>query len=253
MQEKISKAFLKEEHLSYAPDKQGRLRLRPRRGVPAARIREDPAFERTRKQGAEFGNAIRMSGRLRNAFDTTGRSIGGPHLTARLVSPLVKVIQGDTRHPLGERCVADGDLGQLAGFEFNEYHCPPALSGLRCSLLWSRQGDRVLLQTDAFAASVLRTPQVQHATHFRVSLLIGVIPGELEKQSTLYKESTDSMVMAHDIVPALRAAVDLQPDQKPVLYCVALSVSFYQFRGSLSIPFKSGKLDLLRVLMAFSA
>ncbi len=59
--------------LSYYKTKDGHL-AREKGGVDAERIKNDPAFERTRENGAEFGSAAKsgfnssLVGRLRSAY-----------------------------------------------------------------------------------------------------------------------------------------------------------------------------------------
>jgi hypothetical protein len=179
--------------------------------------------------------------------------MAGSHLAARLTGVLLKVAKPDTYNAPGHRCAADGDLRRLEGFEFNEVHCPPALADVRCGLLNSRQGDRVLVKTDAFSADVFLTGRVLRATHFKVRLIVAAIPLNPRLQSRVYASSTDSLLRAQRIAPSLQVLTELLIDEMPVVYCAALAVSFYRFAGSLSCPYQQGKQDLLRLVKAFSA
>jgi hypothetical protein len=202
---------------------------------------------------AEYNRAGQVSGLLKNMFGPWSQTIGGRHLKARLMRPLMKIVQSDTRHAPGERCPADGDLEHLEGFEFNENQQPKALGDVRCSLLRSPKSDQVLVKTDAFVADVFLTPELRRATHFKVALLVAAIPAVPWGRKKLFKQDTGSILVGQRAIPSLQALVDLVINEAGMLYCAALAVSFFRFSGSRSRPLNNGRQDQLRVLKVFSA
>ena len=207
----------------------------------------------SQRLSAEFGRAGQLGSRIKNAFVFYARAIGGNHLVARLVSPLIKLIRSDIRHAAGERSADYGDMHHLEGFEFNEIHQPPGLSDVPCSLLRSAKNDQVLVKTAPFTADAFLTGQVVRATHFKVGLLVAAIPLGMQGCNRLFKNVADSRVIACKAIPSLQVLVDLAISETPILYCVALWVSFFRFAGSLSVPYMEGKKDLLRIVKAFCA
>ena len=210
-------------------------------------------FDYATALATEFANASKIAVRIKHTFAQWADGIGGGHLSAWLVSPLIKLIRSDNRHAPGHRSAAWGDMRRLEGFEFNETYQPPAPGDMRCSLLHSSKSDQVLLKTSAFTADTFLTGQVSRATHYKAGLLVAAVPLSLWERGRLFSAFTNSMVVDCRAVPSLQLLVDLLISEMPVLYCVALSVSFFRFAGSLSVPYREGRKDLLRIVKAFCA
>lgn len=104
--------------MSFYKTKDGYL-AREKGGVDKDRIQNDPAFQRTRENGAEFGRAGAAGRTLRTAFRPLLLRTSDSRLTSRLTREMVKVIKADATSVRGERNVLDGELELLKGFEFN--------------------------------------------------------------------------------------------------------------------------------------
>lgn len=106
-------------NITFYQSKDGYL-ARKKNGVNANRIANDPAFQRTRENGAEFGRAGAAGKILRAAFRTLLQQASDPKMVSRLTREMMKVIQADTTNTRGQRNVLDGETELLTGFEFNE-------------------------------------------------------------------------------------------------------------------------------------
>lgn len=104
--------------VSFYKSKDGYL-AREKGGVDADRIRNDPAFARTRENGSEFGRAGKAGKLIRTAFRPLILKTGDGRLTSRLTKQMLKVIQADQTNPRGERTVTDGNLELIQNFDFN--------------------------------------------------------------------------------------------------------------------------------------
>lgn len=104
--------------ITFYKSKDGYL-AREKGGVPADRIANDPAFQRTRENGAEFGRAGKAGKVLRNAVRNLLQNASDSKMVSRLTTEMVKVIQEDTTNPRGLRNVIDGEAELLQGFDFN--------------------------------------------------------------------------------------------------------------------------------------
>lgn len=94
--------------------------VRTKGGVDANRIKNDPAFERTRENGSEFGAAGKAGKLLRTALRTLLLKSADKKITSRLTREMVKAVQADTINARGQRNMVDGDSTVLRGFNFNE-------------------------------------------------------------------------------------------------------------------------------------
>ena len=87
--------------------------------VPAERIANDPAFQRTRENGAEFGRAGKASKLLRNSLRALLQRAADSRVTSRLVKEMMRVIHADLTSIRGQRNVIDGESELLKDFDFN--------------------------------------------------------------------------------------------------------------------------------------
>lgn len=92
---------------------------REKGGVSADKIANDPAFQRTRENGAEFGRAGKAGKILRNSIRAMLQNASDSRMVSRLTQKMVEVIQEDLTNPRGKRNVIDGEAELLEGFEFN--------------------------------------------------------------------------------------------------------------------------------------
>jgi hypothetical protein len=93
--------------------------VREKGGIEKSRIESDPAFQRTRENGSEFGRAGKAGKMLRTALRALLINSADGRMVSRLTQKMVKVIQADLVNERGLRNVIDGEAELLLGFEFN--------------------------------------------------------------------------------------------------------------------------------------
>lgn len=103
---------------SFYKSKEGAM-VRLKGGVDAKRIKNDPAFARTRENGKEFGRAAKRGQLLRASLRSAISNSSDSRVCSRLLKAMLGVLKSDTISPRGERDVLHGDLTSLHGFEFN--------------------------------------------------------------------------------------------------------------------------------------
>ena len=109
--------------LSFYKTRDGYL-AREKGGVDGERIKNDPAFARTRENGQEFGMAAKAGKLLRNAFRPMMIKASDKRVVSRLTKLMSRLRTFDTTSARGERTVgvAIQQLGakeQLRGFNFD--------------------------------------------------------------------------------------------------------------------------------------
>lgn len=119
----ILKVKGKLDDLSFYKSSDGYL-VRMKGGVSGDRIANDPAFQRTRENGAEFGMSAKASKLLRTAVRNLMMTAKDVRVTSRLTQLMTAVKNLDTANERGERHVHEGfDLPEgkavLKGFNFN--------------------------------------------------------------------------------------------------------------------------------------
>ncbi len=111
------------ENLTFYKSSDGLL-VRTRGGVSKQRIMNDPAFVRTRENGAEFGHSANSGKMLRNAVGSMVFRAKDKRLSSRLVKVMSGLKNADTVNVRGSRRVAQGLTDPTAklllkGFDFN--------------------------------------------------------------------------------------------------------------------------------------
>src|SRR5690606_38746888 len=126
---------------------------REKGGIDASRIANDPAFQRTRENGSEFGTAGKGGKLIRVALRNLMQNASDKRVTSRLTQKLVAVVKTDATHERGFRTIQDGNLALLGGFEFN-------INGKLASLFFAgytpvidRVAGTAVADIDAFVAS----------------------------------------------------------------------------------------------------
>lgn len=110
--------------ISFYKSKDGYL-AREKGGVEADRIKNDPAFVRTRENGSEFGGSARSGKVLRDAIRTIMQNASDSRVTARLTKLMTQIKNLDATSVRGERNVGVGIAtpeakALLNGFNFND-------------------------------------------------------------------------------------------------------------------------------------
>ena len=92
---------------------------RQKGGVSKSRIMNDPKFQRTRENLAEFARAAAASQLLKNAFREIILRSKDLRTHNRLYALAMKVLKTDLINPRGERAFEEGDMSLVKGFQFN--------------------------------------------------------------------------------------------------------------------------------------
>lgn len=93
---------------------------REKGGIDKNRIMNDPAFQRTRENGNEFGRAGKAGQLIRKSLRMLLKQASDNRLISRLLQHLMRIIKSDPINERGKRTVQDGDMSILDGFDFNE-------------------------------------------------------------------------------------------------------------------------------------
>lgn len=119
----LLKVIGKLDDLSFYKSADGFL-VKTKGGVSGDRIANDPTFQRTRENGAEFGMSAGAGKQLRTAFRNLMMTASDRLVTSRLTKLMTDVKNLDAANARGERHVHEGfDLPEgkavLKGFNFN--------------------------------------------------------------------------------------------------------------------------------------
>jgi hypothetical protein len=218
---------------------------REKGGVDADRIKNDPAFERTRENGAEFGRAGSAGKLLRTSLRALILNSSDSRMASRLTREMVKVIQADETNTRGQRNVIDGEAELLQGFEFNEDGKLTRTFFAPFNSVIDRVGGNLSINIPAFVpGNMIAAPQ--GATHVKL-IAAGV---EVDFENGIYVVNTAEsavIVLGPQNEAAIALANAVTPASTKPLF-IAFGVEFYQEVNGVRYPLRNGAYNALALV-----
>jgi hypothetical protein len=230
--------------ITFVKTKNGYL-AKEKTGLTGDRIANDPAFQRTRENGAEFGRAGKAGKMIRTSFRSLLQNTADSTMIARLTRELMKVIQADTTSTRGQRNVIDGEAELLQGFDFNE-------AGKLSTTLFAPFTTSIDRVTGALSADIPSfVPNVMigypsGATHFKIMSAGAAI--DFEGQA-FEQKMAETAVLPIDGTPtaAINLVNNLTANSTHPLF-LALGIEFYQEVNANRYPLKNGAFNALQIV-----
>ncbi|SHI60357.1 hypothetical protein [Flavobacterium haoranii] len=171
--------------MSFYKSKDGML-IRKKGGVDKSRIKNDPAFQRTRENGSEFGHNAKMGQLMRKSVANLLSLAKDYRVSSRMSQAMSRIKNLDFTSPRGDRKVWIGiasDEGKqaLRGFDFNLNS--PFNSVFRSQYVLDTVTGAVTI-ANFNPATNLSLPQ--GATHASFSVSVASVDFELENYGTTY-------------------------------------------------------------------
>jgi hypothetical protein len=217
---------------------------REKGGIDASRIKSDPAFQRTRENGSEFGRAGKAGKLLRVALRPLLINSSDGRMVSRLTQAMVKVLQADLISERGLRNVIDGEAELLFGFEFN------IRGKLGTSLYAPFVGaiDRVTGEISVDLASFVPSNMIaapSGTTHFKIISAGAEVDFEAE---TYVVSTSETAILPWDVTPtaAINQVNAVTPASTKPLF-LALGIEFYQEVNGQMYPLKNGAFNPLAI------
>lgn len=230
--------------ITFYKSKDGYL-AREKGGVSADKIANDPAFQRTRENGAEFGRAGKAGKVLRTSLRALLQNASDSRMVSRLTTEMLKVVQADTTNTRGQRNVIDGEAELLQGFEFN-------INGKLGTTLYApftaaidRAAGSLTVDIPAFVPiHMIAAPG--GSTHYKI-ISAGV---EVDFENETYVvDSQDTAIQPWDATAtaAISLANAVTAASTHPLF-LALGIEFYQEVNGQMYPLKNGAFNALALV-----
>ena len=230
--------------ITFYKTKDGHL-AREKGGIEASRIKNDPAFQRTRENGSEFGRAGTAGKILRTSLRSLLVNSADGRMVSRLTQAMVKVIQADMISVRGLRNVIDGEAELLTGFEFN-------IRGKLGTSLFApfvavidRASGTISVDLDSFIpANMIAAPS--GTTHYKIISAGAEIDFEAE---TFVEAHSETAILPWDAlatVPISQVNAVTPGSTKPLF--LALGVEFYQEVNGQMYALKNGAYNPLALV-----
>lgn len=230
--------------ITFYKSKDGHM-AREKGGVPGDRIANDPAFQRTRENGAEFGRAGKAGKILRNAIRGLLQNAKDSKVVSRLTTEMVKVIQADATSQRGLRNVIDGEAAMLNGFDFNiNSKLSTTLYALFAAAI-NRVAGTIILNVPPFIPlNMIAAPS--GATHYKI-VSAGV---EIDFENEVSRSDLqESAILPWDnaLSVDLTLTNNITPNSTNVLFAM-LGIQFYQEVNGVKYPLKNGAFNSLAIV-----
>jgi hypothetical protein len=230
--------------LSFYKNKFGHL-AREKGGVDGERIKTDPAFQRTRENGAEFGRAGKAGRLMRTALKTLLQNGKDGLVVSRLTTAMLKVIQANTTDARGTRTVVSGEVALLDNFNFN-------VNAPITSTLFAPYTTTVDRATGALAVNIpalipandVAAPE--GTTHFKI-VSAGLDINFTDEVFTV--DADDSGILPYDATTS--GVIQLShtvPANSTNPLVIVLGLQFYQEVNGVQYPLKNGNYNSLAVV-----
>jgi len=227
----------------YKTSQDGHL-AREKGGIEKSRIESDPAFQRTRENGSEFGRAGKAGKLLRTALRALLLNSADGRMVSRLTKEMVKVIQADLISERGLRNVIDGEAELLLGFEFNiRGKLGTSLYAPYTSAIDRVTGEITVDVPPFVPVNMIAAPS--GTTHYKIISAGAEIDFEAE---TFIVASSATAILPWDAVATVAIAQTNQvtaASTKPLF--LALGIEFYQQVNGQMYPLKNGAFNPLSI------
>tara|TARA_A100000171_G_C2139555_1_gene153643 strand:- start:2645 stop:3409 length:765 start_codon:yes stop_codon:yes gene_type:complete len=230
--------------VSFYKSKDGYL-AREKGGVDAERIKNDPAFQRTRENGSEFGRAGKAGKTLRTALRLLIQNASDGKVASRLTKEMMRVLKTDATSNRGERTVSGGEQALLKGFDFN-------VTGKLAATLYAQYevdldraaGTSSISFDDFIPANTIAFPG--GATHMK--LVAGLAEVDFINEAFLFERAESGMiVLGQNPVQGLSLDAAFTADSALDLFLV-LGIEFYQDVNGNMYPLKNGSYNPLAIV-----
>jgi len=230
--------------VSFYKSKDGYL-AREKGGVDADRIKNDPAFQRTRENGSEFGRAGKAGKLIRTAFRPLLLKTSDSKITSRLTKQLMAVIQSDQTNVRGERVVSEGNLELIQGFDFNANGRLEATLYAPYEVAFDRAAGSASINVPEFIpANSLAYPQ--GATHLKMVAAVSEVNFGSDEFTYNMAESAELEISNAAAGPVqLDLAINANTQE---LLLIVFGIDFYQSVNGQMYAMKNGSYNCLSLV-----
>jgi hypothetical protein len=230
--------------ITFYKTKDGHL-AKEKSAIEASRIANDPAFQRTRENGSEFGRAGKAGKLLRTAFRPLLLRTSDSRMVSRLTQRMVKVIQADQVSERGLRNVIDGEAELLLGFEFN-------INGKLGNCLYApytttidRVNGSLLVDLEPFIpANMIAAPS--GTTHFKIISAGAEV--DFENETFVVSNSETAILPWNSVATApINQENSVTADSTKPLFLI-LGIEFFQELNGFMYPLKNGAFNPVTIV-----
>jgi len=209
------------------------------------KVKNDPKFQRTRENGAEFGRAGKAGKLLRTTFRLILLKTSDGRMVSRLTQKMVEVLKADPVSDRGLRNVTKGDVLLLKGFEFNiNSNLSTTLFANHVAVI-DRATGQVTVSLPAFVPRKL-VASPDGATHFKI--VSGAAAINFESGNTVADlKDTGFLPVNNDPTADISLQYALTPNSTDPIF-VLLGIEFCQVINGKQYAMKNGAFNAAAII-----
>lgn len=197
--------------------------VRRKGSLDKQRVMSDPAFERSRAAGSEFGRAGAASGLVRRAVKQYCPYAGDGQTHARLSKLMGNIIREDNVHPVGERQVMAANIAPLKTFEWVKDHPLSRSFWAQCGGSMSPEGKLTITMPGFIPKRDLAWPL--NATHAQLTAVC--ISADFPERKADSAGAKSGMLMKSPVAIKLDLECDV-PIKEDAVMMVGIGVQFFE-------------------------
>lgn len=218
---------------------------REKSSVDGNRIANDPAYQRTRENGAEFGRAGKAGKTLRLALRSLLLNSSDSRMVSRLTQSMVKVIQADAVNDRGLRNVIDGEAALLIGFDFNiTGKLGTTLFAPYTGVIDRASGSLTVSIAPFIPSAMIAAPP--GTTYFKI--ISGGASVDFEAETFVVSNSETAVLPLDSVETAAITHTNMVTPNSTKPLFLALGAEFYQNVNGKMYPLKNGAFNPLAII-----
>ncbi len=219
--------------------------VREKGGIDAKRIKNDPAFQRTRENGQEFGTAGKGGQLIRRSFRLLMRRAKDNRVISRLTQQLMRVVKTDSLNTRGNRSIQDGNMQLLKDFDFNIMAKLESIFYKKPAPVFDRPtGDFELVVSEFKPQEFIEAPQ--GTTHIQIVAGLCAIDF-VERTFEEAHDQSDIIPWDMNTHPDIILSAEI-PDGSPHPVLQVVGVNYYQDVNGEMYPLKNGSHNALAIV-----
>lgn len=186
--------------------------------VNRKRVLNDPVFELTRQNNAEFSRACKANRFLRHAFVLRLPNRADRYVSGRLTKIMCKILQSDQVNDRGERRVTQGVLSMLEGFNFNRATSLQDVFRAPYSITFDREAKQVTISFPPFIPKAM-IHTASGANAFKLTAMVASLHFEKEciPVEPVQTDLLDISLQLHKNLQLQLPVIEQQPDHTVIV------------------------------------
>ena len=231
-------------NMTFFKTRDGVMLVKRKSCISKERLKNDPAFERLRRNNMEFSHAGKAAKLLRHSVRHVSNTISDGKIVSRLMKLMLAVVETDEINTHGSRNVGFGNLHYLKGFNFNERAALTSVFTVDFEHTVDRDMGQLKVRINSFNPWSMVRPAA--ATHFKIIS----VAAEIDFSNDHFKNAgyeSDALPLNNATTVEIKIVHQLTVKSKLPIFLL-LGVRYFIENGSNYDPVAGSDFNALRIV-----